>query len=283
MKKIDLHVHTTASDGLLSPSEIIGLANKRALSAVAVTDHDAVGGIDEALFAADDIPGLMVIPGIEFSIDYPTGDFHLVGLFIDHKNPALNAKTSELTLARETRGRRIVDDLNKHGYEIDFSEVEIEAAGGAIGKPHVARALVKRGYAADFKNAFTRFFAEGMPGCIKKDKVSIEEALILIREAGGISIAAHPASLELENEENYISEFRRFAGMGLGGIEVYSPMHGRRELALFKSIAEEFDLLVSGGSDYHGDKKERLGYYGESRKIPPEIIGPIFKLAGVKP
>lgn len=276
MKKVDLHIHTSASDGLLAPFDILELARKGGIETIAVTDHDTISGIEESLKADSLYPSVAVIPGIEFSVRYSPGDLHLVGLFIDHTNPALLSKVNELSLARSERGRRIVDDLRSAGINIEYDEVVREAAGGAIGKPHVARVLVRHGYAADFQDVFTKYLEKGTPGFAPKKKVEIEEAISLVKEASGIPILAHPVSLGLENYDEYYDEISRFTEIGLEGIEVYASMHSKNDVKLFSLIAEDLELLISGGSDFHGDKKEKLGYYGGGRRIPAEKLSRKF-------
>ena len=260
MKKIDLHTHTRASDGLKTPAELIDLAVQEHVGIIAITDHDTVQGVDEALTAAQK-RNIRCIPGIEFSVEWPKGAFHLVGLGLDHANRELCSRIDELARLRDTRAARMIADLNRNGINITLDEVTSEAAGGVIGKPHVARVLVRHGYAPDFADVFTLFLEEGKPGFVKKEKISFDEAAALIVKSGGIPILAHPVSLELRNNREYEMMIADLKERGLAGIEVYADMHGPDDVAFFHEIAVGLDLIVSGGSDYHGDKDERIGYY----------------------
>lgn len=267
--KIDLHSHTSASDGLRAPENLVDYAAEKGLSALAITDHDTVDGIDAALRRGQD-HDIEVIPGIEFSVDYDEGTFHLVGLYIDWKNKELVHEVMRLAKLRESRAERIVEDLNAKGFPINFDEVREEASGGAIGKPHVARVLVRRGHAADPHEVYTKFLEEGLPGHVKKEKISRQRSLELIRNAGGVSILAHPASLDLATMKDFEFFLRELIDLGLEGVEAYSDMHSPEVAAEYREIAERHGLLVSGGSDYHGDKGEIIGYYKPDHPIPAE-------------
>lgn len=274
--KIDLHTHTTASDGLKTPDELVAYAIENEIKALAIADHDTIDGLEDALkYAAG--RDIEVIPGIEFSVNYEKGTFHLVGLYIDWKNRELVERVNELARLRASRAERIVDDLNAHGIAIKYDEVVKEAAGGAIGKPHVARVLVRHGYAEDPHDVYRKFLEEGLPGHVKKEKISAREALRLIQNAGGISILAHPASLNAGNYEIFEKLLKELIPEGLDGIEAYSDMHSPEDAAMYKSIAKKYGLLVSGGSDYHGDKGENIGFYKPGEVIPHECYDGIMK------
>jgi hypothetical protein len=276
MDKIDLHVHTKASDGVYSPSEIVGMAADKKLKALAVADHDTVGGIQEAAAAAFECK-IIFIPAVEISVEYMTGDFHLLGYFADPEHPPLLKLCAELASAREDRAVKMVSALAAAGYHIDLDYVMKSAEGGSVGKPHIARALVRAGYAADTGSVFKKFLEKGMPGYVPKKKALLEEALEALAGCGAVPVLAHPVSLMLDDESAYFSEINRFKSMGLRGIEVYASMHGKRDVRLFHKIAVELNLLVTGGSDFHGDKNEKLGYYGEGRPISAAILGPLME------
>lgn len=270
MKMIDLHCHSTASDGIKSPSELIDFAISENVGVIALTDHDTVGGLEEGINYASG-RGFDFIPGIEFSIDYQGGSFHLVGLYIDHKFSPLIEKTEHLQQVRDRRAYRIIEDLERHGIEIPIEDVLSESGGGTIGRPHVARVLVKHGYAHNINEVFKKYLVKGKPGYVKKERIKLEDAVNLIKGAGGISIIAHPVSLNYRNITEFENILKGFIDAGVEGIEVYSSMHKPSEITEFLNLAQRYNLVISGGSDYHGDKDEKLGYYLPSRPIPVEI------------
>lgn len=267
MKKIDLHCHTTASDGIRTPSELIDYAISEGVELIAVTDHDTVNGVPEALSYAEGL-NFTVIPGIEFSIEYPGGSFHLLGLNVDHTYKPMLSKLSHLQNVRDTRIYRIIDDLRLHGIDIPVEQVLEESQGGTMGRPHVARVLVKHGYAPTINDVFKKFLVKGKPGYIKKEKILLEDAVEFIRAAGGQSIIAHPVSLGFKGFDEFEKILKSFIYKGVQGIEVYSSMHTNPEVAEFLRLAEKYSLLISGGSDYHGDKGEKIGYYMPDKTIP---------------
>lgn len=276
MKLIDLHCHTTASDGIKTPSGLIDYAVSFNVGILAVTDHDTVSGLEEAITCSSG-RDLILIPGIEFSIDYQGGSFHLVGLYVDHNYSPLIAKTLYLREVRDKRAYRIVDDLEKHGIDISIDDVMRENEGGTLGRPHVARALVKNGYASSISEVFKKYLVKGKPGYIKKEKISLDDAVELIHAAGGISIVAHPVSLNCRGMDEFDAVLRGFRERGVDGLEVYSSMHKPSEVNDFLILAKKYGLLVSGGSDFHGDKDEKIGYYNPSSPIPYEIFDSIRK------
>ncbi len=274
MSRIDLHTHTTASDGIMHPHELVDHAIEKDVRVLAIADHDTVDGLQEAIdhAAGKDIS---LVPAIEFSIDWKRGTFHIVALHIDYYNQRLRSALAGLSERRSNRAERIVEDLARHGVHISMDEVMDMAAGGVIGKPHIARVLVKRGHAPDIKSVFTKFLEKGLPGYVPKDKVSFSEAMELIHGAGGIPILAHPASLEYNDFGEFRSMLSGFMDGGLAGIEVYADMHSPEEVATFLAIAGENNLLVSGGSDFHGDKNEEIGFYDTETPIPINLYDSI--------
>lgn len=270
-KKIDLHVHTKASDGLYSPSEIIDYALSQNISVLGICDHDTVAGIPEAIKYANK-KDMELIPGVEFSLNCQGGSFHLVGLFIDHLNKKLLEKTERLKDSRMERVIKMIELLSKEGYDVSLKEVQEAAKGAALGKPHIARILVKKGYAKDMTIVFKTFMCYGKPGYVKRERISFDEAISVIKESGGISILAHPISLNLKSFEKYESFIKDLKNKGLDGIEVYSSMHSMDEVNEFNKIAEKYNMIVSGGSDYHGDKGKVIGVYTDGEFIPTQIL-----------
>ncbi|MCU0847405.1 MAG: PHP domain-containing protein [Spirochaetes bacterium] len=280
MKKIDLHTHTTASDGIKSPRDLIDFAIESGVSVLAITDHDTVDGLPDAMEYSKKI-GFKLIPGIEFSIDMPGSSFHLVGLNIDYGNQRLLNSIRRLADLRDTRASRIVDDLNGHGIRITYEEVLKTADGGSIGRPHVARVLVKHGYGKNIREIFENYLVDGKPGYVKKDKISFIDAISLIRESGGISVVAHPTSLNFSDYKQFDSMLANLVGGGVQGMEVYAAMHTEENIEIFNDFADKYHLLVSGGSDYHGDKDEKIGCYIEGKPILSEMCGKLLEKTGM--
>ncbi len=280
-ERIDLHTHTTASDGIYSPAELIDLAKRYGLRSLAITDHDTVGGLDEAVRYAGQT-GVEIIPGIEFSVDYEGGSFHLVGLYIDYRTPRLIEVTEWLKERRSTRIERIIEDLAKHDIVIPLDEVLAEAGGESMGRPHVARVLVRHGFAEDMNDVFRRFMVRGRPGYIRKEKITLDEAVSLIHESGGVAVIAHPISLNFGSFRNFIPIIENMIRSGIEGIEVYASMHSDVEVNEFLEIARRYELLVSGGSDFHGDKDEEIGQYHPDKNIPVGILDPIRRRAAAR-
>lgn len=276
-RKIDLHTHTTASDGIYTPSALIEYALSKGVRALAITDHDTTGGLEEAVRHAETVD-IDLIPGIEFSIDYSGGTFHLVGLGIDFRHPGFREVTEWLQNERDMRIVRMVDDLRSHDIDISIDEVRMESAGASAGRPHVARVLVKKGYSPSVSDVFKDFLVKGKPGYAKKKKIAFGDALTLIRDSGGISVIAHPISMNFGDFGNFRKLVKGFVAEGLQGIEVYASMHTPDEVRKFLEIAEEFGLLVTGGSDFHGDKDEQIGYYLPENPIPVDILDGLREL-----
>ena len=271
MPKVDLHLHSNASDGIFTPQELIDKALSSEVKMMAITDHDTVSGIDTALEYSASKP-LKLITGIELSINCNTGRFHILGLNIDHNNHELNQELKELELCREQRAEKITQELQKHGILIEYEEVVKEAKGGTIGKPHIARILLKNKYANSMNDAFTKFFGKGLPGHVEKSKISMPNAIKLILNAGGIPILAHPATMRLNQKKEFESFIEEFISLGGVGIEVYAYMHTDEQVQMYLEIANDKKMLITGGSDFHGDKGEIIGYYGKDRPIPFSLI-----------
>lgn len=252
----DLHTHTTASDGARTPTEVVKLAADAGLTAVAITDHDTVDGIDEALAAGDET-GVIVIPGIELSAVYGRNvEVHMLGYFVDHHNQAFLAHLQILRDARTLRGKRIVERLNEAGVPVSFERVLEIAQGGAVGRPHVAKAICEIGAASCIDAAFGRFLIEGTPGYVARHKISPSEAVCMIVEAGGVPCCAHVAKL---NREELLIELMR---EGMRGIEVRHPDHGSTGIRYYERFAAKHGLIATGGSDAHcheGGKSPGIG------------------------
>jgi len=272
---IDLHCHTTASDGLLTPSALIRKASREGISVIAIADHDTVDGLDEAVQAAQR-EGVAVIPAVELSVTFPGGDFHLLGYGLHYQNQDLKGRLARLKSVREERALRMVEQLSRAGIPLAPEDVRKESKGASPGKPHVARVLIKKGYAADVDSAFETYLNPGKPGYVPKEKLTFESAFELIRNAGGLPVLAHPKSLNLEGPEAYERIIQQGVSYGMAGIEVYAPLHDPQYVILFRELAERFHLIATGGSDFHGDKGTDLGYYGCGRPIPESCSLPLL-------
>lgn len=276
MKKIDLHTHTTASDGIYSPSDLIELAINSNLTAMAITDHDSVDGLEEGMYFSKD-KDFELIPGIEFSIEYTGGSFHLIGLYIDFHNRELIEVTEKLKRLRGERIIMIVEDLNRYGIDIAIDEISSLTSGRSVGRPHIARILVEKGYADDVNAVFQSYMVKGKPGYVKKEKILVDEAIHIINQAGGISIIAHPVTLNFKTFDNFEKQIQELIVHGLDGIEVFSSMHTHEEILEFYRIANKYNLIISGGSDFHGDKEKELGIYIDGEPIPHYILDNLEK------
>ncbi len=254
---IDLHIHSTASDGTLTPGEILQRAKRLGLGAIAITDHDGLDGCREALRLG--IPeGLGFLTGVEISADRPAslpgeGSVHILGYRIRLDDPALNAAFGRLQSARGERNPRIIARLQALGIPITLAEVEAEADGGHPGRPHIARVLVRKGITATIDEAFARLLGNGKPAYVGKERIAIGQAIALIGAAGGIAVLAHPGLLELGEERRLERLLGELKEMGLQGLEVFFPDHSVEQTAAYARLAERLGLLMTGGTDFHGE------------------------------
>lgn len=253
VRRIDLHLHTTASDGLLTPSEIVQAAQAAGVEVIALTDHDSIDGIEEARDAAGAIT-IHVIAGVELSAHDEERELHILGLHLERPE-TLRPRLVELTQAREERAREIVRNLNTVGVRIAFEDVLALAGNSALGRPHIARTLVAHGWAHDHRDAFERYLALGRPGYVAKRRLTVGDAIAMLHEAGGIAVLAHPAA------EDSLDRITAYARLGLDGLEVAHPSLMADDRARLHAAADHLDLVKSGGSDWHGlkDSGKRIG------------------------
>ncbi len=248
---IDLHVHTNASDGTMSPTELVRYAKKKKLKAIAVTDHDTVEGVQEALDAGA-LENFEVIPGIEISAEAPQGTLHILGYCIDYTDKAFLDTISILQKAREERNPRIITKLQELGLSIEFQEVVEQAETGQVGRPHFAQVLVQKGYVKTPREAFDRYLKRGAPAYVEKFRFQPAEAIAAIRKAGGIPVLAHPVTLEYKKSAELEDFVKELIHLGLMGIEVLYPEHNRSLTKQYTALAEKHRMLITGGSDFHG-------------------------------
>jgi predicted metal-dependent phosphoesterase TrpH len=272
MQSIDLHAHTTASDGSLTPTELVVAAAHEGLTAIAVTDHDTLDGLAEAEEAARQM-NIELVPGIELAVEYPSGRFHMLGYLIDRTNPTLNSRLTLLKQNRANRNAHMVEKLRSLGIDITLEEIVAESGGGQVGRPHMAAALVKKGAAASGQEAFNRYLADGATAHVPKDKISVEEGLELIHTAGGLAVMAHPASLDLEDDV-LATELKRLRELGLDGLECYYSQHTSERTDTLLEMARSSGLLATGGSDFHGTAKPHvhLGHVIGNQPAPTALL-----------
>jgi hypothetical protein len=273
MGYIDLHLHTTASDGVRSPSEIVNYAKTKGLQAIAVTDHDTIEGLEEAVTEGQRI-GFEVIPGIEISAEHSPGSMHLLGYFLDIHHPLLNERLAYLQKARAERNPKIVENLNRLGVKITYDEVVKASGGGQVGRPHFAQVLLDKGYVRTFQEAFDRFLKKGASAYVDKVRFRPAEAIHFIREAGGVAVVAHPNTLGVNGSKAFEALIVQLIREGLEGIEVYYPEHSPSETAQYKFLAEKHGLVITGGTDYHGIEGTDLdiGVGRGDMKLPSSIL-----------
>ncbi|MBI3998498.1 MAG: PHP domain-containing protein, partial [Armatimonadetes bacterium] len=242
--RIDLHTHTTASDGLLGPQALVAEAAVRGVGLLAVADHDTTASVAPAL-AAGRAAGVEVWPAVELSCDVPAGEVHVLGYFIDHHLAWFQALLRRLREGRVRRAERMVDRLAALGVPVDFERVAAYAGGGSVGRPHVARALVEAGHVRDVAEAFDRFIGRGGPAYVERVKITPADAVRVIRAAGGLAVLAHPG---WARNDTMISDL---VAAGLDGIEVYYPDHDPATVRHYAAVAARHGLLVTGGTDFH--------------------------------
>jgi predicted metal-dependent phosphoesterase TrpH len=258
--RIDLHSHSSVSDGLDSPAALVGKMRDAGIDAFALTDHDTLQGLPEARVEAEKA-GLEIIPGAEVSADFQgQDDVHILALFVDEKNDRFNTRLAERQKNRRRRGELMAEKLIQAGYALDLDAIRQDVGDGVWGRPHLARALVRAGHASSNDDAFDRFLGREHPWYVPSTKWQASDVLATIREAGGVSSLAH--AVWYRDAEALA---RALAGAGLDAVEVFHPDHGPEEEARFGALARELDLLVTAGSDFHGTP--------EGRKHPGGVVG----------
>lgn len=245
--RADLHVHTRASDGLLTPAEVVGQAFAAGLAAVAIADHDTIDGIAEAQEAASLIPSLRVVPAVEINTDHGASEVHVLGYFPDLSDAEFRAFLARQRASRAERASLMVHRLRNLGLKIELERVEALAAGGVIGRPHVAAALVEQGYAASFQDAMERLLQRGRPGYVPRHKLRPHQAVEAIIGASGVPVLAHPGAPPCGDA--LIAEL---VPSGLQGLEVLHPLHTPAQRRRFRAVARERGLVATGGTDFHG-------------------------------
>jgi len=247
VSQVDLHIHSTASDGKLTPAEIIKEAAGRGLTYIALTDHDTVDGVAPAQAAAQAFPQLKVIPGVEISTDIPQGEVHVLGYFIDYTDPEFKSTLDRFRNSRLRRAQGMVAKLDNLGVHIDWERVQEIAVASSIGRPHIAQAMLEKGYISSFKQAFTEYLSRDGPAYVEREKMTPAEAVELIVRARGLAVLAHP--LTAGDPEVLTTELK---AAGLVGIEAHYDGYSAEEINRLVGLARRHNLIATGGSDYHG-------------------------------
>lgn len=271
---IDLHAHSTASDGDLSPSELVRLALQKGLVALALTDHDTAEGNNEAILEAERL-GLNFVPGVEISVDRPPNSLHILGYWIDPENPVLKSTLETVRGFRDKRNPMIIEKLQGLGIDIDYVEVCGAAGGDVVGRPHFAKVLVEKGVVKSSAEAFQKYLGKGGLAYVDKKRMTPFEGIRLIHQAGGMPALAHPNQYDFDEPSGLEEMVAELKSYGLAGIEAYYSTHSEQQTAQYKHLAEKYDLAITGGSDFHGAAKPMIELgsgIGGNLKIPRSLL-----------
>lgn len=269
-RRVDLHAHTTFSDGVLTPEALVARAVEKHLAALAITDHDTVEAIPRALAVAGG--ALELVPGIEISTAFEGADLHILGFYVNPEHVQLRERLQRFQQERRDRAQSILERLRELGAPVDLDAVLELAGPGVVGRPHVAQAMVRAGLVSDFDDAFDRYLGSQAPAYVPRPAFSPAEAIALIHAADGVSVLAHPGS---QMPDGVIE---RLKGVGLRGIEVWHPQHGGATVRRFQALADRLGLLTTGGSDFHGEHRSLdLG----ELPVPVSVLDPLKRAAGV--
>ena len=279
MSRIDLHLHTTHSDGSLRPSEVLALAKAADVSALAITDHDITTGIPEALATGEEL-GIEVIPGVEISSFDGKSELHILGYCVNWKDKEFNDRLATLRASRHRRNPLIIERLRAAGLDVTYDEVKALAGTESVGRPHIAQLLMQKKYVTSAKEAFDRFLAEGKPAYVARELPSPAEAIRWIREAQGVAVLAHPTWIK-ETGDGLQTCVTALKEAGLGGVEVHYSTHSKAQTAGYLELAQRLGLLVTGGSDFHGLTKPdiEVGYGRGDLKVNPRLLDPLKEAA----
>ncbi|MCK8817699.1 PHP domain-containing protein [Natroniella sulfidigena] len=269
-KYIDLHLHTTASDGSFTPTEVVRTAKSMGFSAIAITDHDTLAGLEEGARVAKE-EGIEFVPGIELNTDYDDTEIHVLGYYLDYGRENLLNKLDTLQKARYNRIKNMVDKLNGLGFDIEFEEITDIAEDAALGRPHIAQVMLDKGYVKEWSQAFDQYIGCQGPAYVKRKKLTAKEAIQLIKSARGIPIIAHPVLIGNDQLLPKLVEW------GAEGFEVYHTEHDQAATRRYLEFAKQNDLLITGGSDCHGPKRKGEILLGEI-KAPYKLLNRLKQL-----
>ncbi len=265
--RADFHCHSTASDGVLSPTELVDLAYEQGVRVMALTDHDSTEGVAEARRACERHSGFTLIPGVEMGTDIPGAEVHVLGYFLEPDNERLQATLQRLRDSRRGRGEGMVSKLREMGFDVTWEQVQRIAGDGAVGRPHVAQALFDKGHVATVKEAFDKYIGRNGPAYVEREKMTPAEAVEAIIRLGGVPCLAHPREVA-ESDEALHEILSDLKAAGLVAMEAYYKTYDRATVERLLATAREFDLLALGGSDYHG-------LYGEDEPLPGGMHSPL--------
>lgn len=279
MSRIDLHLHTTHSDGSFSTQEVMAFAKQAGVTALAITDHDIVEAIPEATAIGTEL-GIEVVPGVEISSRLGESELHILGYFLHWTDPLLNQRLAMLRDSRHDRNPKIIRRLNELGIDITYDEVRALAGTESVGRPHIARVLMDKQVVTSAKEAFDRYLANGRPAFVDRELPEPAEAVRWIREAGGVPVLAHPTWVRT-SAEGLRSLLHQLKEAGLGGIEVHYSTHTPSQTTEYLALAQQCDLLVTGGSDFHGVTKPDIdvGIGRGQLKVSEKLLDPLRKAA----
>jgi 3',5'-nucleoside bisphosphate phosphatase len=254
---IDLHMHSTCSDGTYSPSELVQRARSAGVTRMALTDHDTVAGLSEARAEAER-QGIAFIGGLEISAELQPGTMHILGYGFDEASPDLLDKLEYVQRARRERNPKIVEKLRGLGFELTMEEVAAKAGGTVVGRPHFAQVMVEKGYAKDTQEVFDKYLAKGKPAYLDKVRLSPEESVAAVRAAGGVAVLAHPLQLRAKDDTELDAMVQSLACAGLQGMECYYRNHTEEDTRKFLALAKKYGLFATGGSDFHGTNRPHI-------------------------
>jgi predicted metal-dependent phosphoesterase TrpH len=282
VSRIDLHLHTTHSDGSLSPSDVLKLADKAGVKALAITDHDITSGIPEAMVSGQEL-GIEVIPGVEISSFDGRSELHILGYFLDWQDPLLNERMAALRGSRHRRNPQIIERLRAAGLDVTYEEVRALAGTESVGRPHIAQLLMRKHYVSTAKEAFDRYLAEGRPAYVARELPTPADAIGWIREAKGVAVLAHPTWVK-DSGDGLRGCITALKEAGLDGVEVHYSTHSKSQTANYLELAQHLNLLITGGSDFHGITKPdiEVGYGRGDLMVNPRLLEPLKAAAGAR-
>jgi predicted metal-dependent phosphoesterase TrpH len=275
--RVDLHIHSTASDGTLSPSEILFLAKKLNLSAISITDHDTIDGVKEA-FRAGIPPSIKLLTGVEVSTAAPSffpgsGSLHILGYGVQLDHVELIETLEVLQHARDHRNPRIIERLNSLGIDVSLNDVIVDAGKCQLGRPHIAQYMLKKGFVQSIDEAFDKYLGKGKPAYVDKYRVDPAKAIEIIRQAGGIPVLAHPCLIKTTGDQSLEKLVQELKKIGLMGLEAYYPDHSAKQVIRYTRMARRFGMLITGGTDFHGSIKPDIQMgFGKGDFFVPYLV-----------
>lgn len=273
MSRTDLHIHTSESDGIYTPQEIVAKAAKAGVKTMAICDHDTVNGIVTAIQAVGKVPGLTLVPGVEVSTDVPAGEVHMLGYFIDYEGTELSGVLSGMRISRIERAKKIIEKLSHLGVRLDWPRVQEIAGTGTVGRPHIAQAMLEKGYITSIKDAFIRYIGRDGPAYVEWEKLTPAMAVSLITRSHGIPVLAHP--LTASDPEALVAEL---VPVGLSGMEAFYNDNSKDQIEWALKLAGRYNILTTGGSDYHGLDDSAETHIGGA-PVPDWVAEKLFALA----